>query len=1034
MGFCAALSRATVGSGVWVLILGTVGCAPNQPLAQPPIAQQPELPNSPEKSSTGSRSPEIASASGPTAPARWVLVPERAIPNNQQERLWSSDKTLVVDGVRVHTLSGGAPTQSLDFLPGANIGALPLPPPLGAGFVFHADLDAETVFWRAGDWTSELTPLVRLPERADRLEVGFGRVYARLADSGETVAFDPRTGKGVTLGPLPPAPSYFDFQFWDDWFAAVHTDARGVLATFDGGTTWHATGIDAEDAALSSEPGGILVSTADSRDLLAPDGTWTPEYEGVGLDSEVVPAATRASLGRNPLELAVLHGWPVGGDRAVVANWGNLGLVDLNTGQVSELATGQYPGSLPCHAVALRGVDAGSAPATTTLGIGFVCLLSNGETGVYSLAEDISLHQYASWPNQVTLWSSSNGALVANTECPSHEAPSAPTKPDAGDYCILRGRTAPQPLHVPNATGAERVVALGDGRVVVLVPPRSGAAGSLRLTTLAGALPETATPLHFAPNTPEKLRTTAELGLWLQEGGELEPGKLGFWVATANRLVGARVALDGTVELSHRTEADLRRSHLSGARAFELSSGETAWQSLDFGQTWHEVTVPRGLTSASTRESRDVVGCSVIGCSFGNWLRVGYEPEHSSVPTEAASPEQLQLRPSAYSQWNLTCYPTGISEGAKRGSASTTFALGQERPRYGTNAGFVAAPLASSGSADVASSANRPFLGVPRPTTPSGAFAFDMGADGTHQFRSYAWGQDGDGWRTGSTWLTRVADRFSVSGLWSTAPTRSPWPNLLGAAQLFGADRANRYSSSWQLSLDPSERAGMLRITTTGTTELHFIEEGAATISVGNTSFGPVSGVVKVQKAWYFGSQEGNRFHVYRVRNGVVEDFTDFPIGDPVAPVLTRNTRATALGLLLRAPAGTWHLYPISDSGQALEPIVLSRDVLNREWPRCEDEPLGYYVLGSLPLSRFTPSDGSEVLSFEGVPEEWKAEAVTARTVVTTNSQCVDALAARLASNQPSVIASAHVPPHSGSIPLTVTDRLNDVRHGFQCK
>lgn len=1027
MAFCAAQSRTAVGSGIWVWVL-SVACAPNQTVVQPPAA----TPESESPIVVTSGSSKSALASTELTPARWVLVPERAAPSRQQQQEhWSSLDTLVVEGVRVRVHRSGAPTQSQDFLPGNNFGAMPLPETLGGGFVFHADLDAETVFWRAQDWTSELVPLTRLPERADRLKVGFGRIYARLADSGETVAFDPRTGKGVTLGQLPPAPSYFDFQFWDDWFALVHTDARGVLATFDGGTTWHATGIDAEDASLSTEPGGVLVSTADSRDLLAPDGTWTPEYEGAILDYEALPAPTRASLGRNPLELAVLHGWSLGNNRAVVANWGNLGVVDLSSGEVRQLATGQYPGSLPCHAVAMSRAEGSGANADTTPGVGFVCLLSNGETSIYSLTADLGLQKYAGWPRQVTLWSSNNGALVVSGSCPEREGSSDPA--NATDYCILRGQTAPQPLQVPNATGAERLVALRDGRVAVVLPPRADVPGGLRLTTPNGALAEAATPLRFAKDTPEKLRTTAEIGLWLQEGGELEPGKLGFWVATANRLVGARVALDGTVELSHRTEADLRRSHLSGPRAFELSSGETAWQSLDFGQTWQEVTVPRGLTSASTRETHDVVGCSVIGCSFGNWLRVGYAPEHSTVPVEAASPEPLHLRPAAYSQWRLTCYPTGISEGAKRGSASTTFALGQERPRYGTSTGFVAAPLAGSIAADIASSANRPFLGVPRPTPPSDAFAFDMGADGTHQFRSYAWGQDGDGWRTSSTWLTRVADRFSVSGLWSTAPTRSPWPNVLGAAQLFGADRANRYSSSWQLSLDPSERAGMLRITTTGTTELHFVEEGAATISIGNTSFGPVSGVVKVQKAWYFGSQEGNRFHVYRVRSGVVEDFADFPVGDPVAPMLTRNTRATALGLLLRAPAGTWHLYPLTESGQAMEPIVLTRDVLNREWSRCEDEPLGYYVLGSLPLSRFTPSDGSEVLSFEGVPEEWKAEAVTARTIVTANSQCVDALAARLASTQPSVISSPRVPPGSGSIPLTVTDRLNDVRHGFQC-
>jgi hypothetical protein len=374
-----------------------------------------------------------------------------------------------------------------------------------------------------------------------------------------------------------------------------------------------------------------------------------------------------------------------------------------------------------------------------------------------------------------------------------------------------------------------------------------------------------------------------------------------------------------------------------------------------------------------------------------------------------------------------------MTEAPGRGSGATAFNVGQGRPRHGTSGGFLGATLGASGAADVANSANRPFLGVTRPSAPAGSFAFDMGADGTHQFRSYAWGQDGEAWHDTSAWLTRVADRFSVSGLWSTAPTRSPWPNLLTAAQLFGADRANRYSSSWQLSLDPEERGGVLRITTTGSTELHFIEEGGATTSVGNTGFGPIAGVVKVQKTWYFGSQEGNRFHVYRMRNGAVDDFADFPIGDPVAPLLSRNTRGTGLALVLRAPAGTWHVYPLSESGVAEEPLVLTREMLNAEWPRCDDDELGYYVLGSLPLSRFTPNDGSEVLTFESVPSEWKAEAVTARTIVSSTARCVDALAARLASTQEPMVLSSKLPPKTGSIPLTVTDRLNDVRYGFQC-
>ncbi len=999
----ASLFGAAVAAGC--------GSTPNQTARSAPVGAKTE----------SGRAPDAAPSDGT---ARWVLMPDRAVATASNEPLTFDRR--VVDGVRLRYEPGREAIASPDFLPGSNIAAASLPAALGGGFVFHSDLDAETAFWRAEDWTAAAAPLTRLPERADQIEVGFGRIYARLADSGDTVAFDPSTGQNVNLGPLPASPSYFDFQFWDDWFAAVHTDARGVLATFDGGVTWHPTGITAEDASLSVEPAGIVIATSDRRDLLAPNGVWTPEYETRVTVAPLVNPAPPSRLGRDPLELAVLHGAPTRDGHAVLGNWGHVGLVDTSTGHVRQLALDQYPGSSPCQAVALGLTHASPSEA---LGVGLLCLLTNGDTALYATAADLSLRAVATWHTQVDVWSSHNGVVIAN-RCPD---PSRTA--ESRDYCVFDGDGASRRLTVPGATGVERLVALRDGRVAVLFPPRPGAPGSLRLATSSDAefALQTTSALQFEKGTPDKLRTLAETGLWLRDAGETSAGNLGFWIASSHRLVGATVSLDGTISLSQRTEADLRRTHLSGPRAFELSAGETAWQSLDFGQTWQEVTVPRGLTSASTREVRDVVGCSAIGCSFGNWLRVGYGVAGSQVPTEAAQPELLAFRPSAYSQWSLTCYPTGVSEAPGKGSGTTTFSVGQGRPRHGSSSGFVTATSGSAGAADVANSANRPFLGVTRPAIPSGAFAFDMGADGTHQFRSYAWGLDGEAWRDSSAWLTRVADRFSVSGLWSTAPTRSPWPNLLSAAQLFGADRANRYSSSWQLSLDPTERGGVLRVTTTGSTELHFIEEGGATTSVGNTGFGPIAGVVKVQKTWYFGSQEGNRFHVYRMRNGAVEDFADFPIGDPVAPMLSRNTRGTGLALVLRAPAGTWHVYPLSETGAAEEPLVLTREMLNAEWPRCGDDALGYYVLGSLPLSRFTPNDGSEVLTFEGVPSEWKAEAVTARTIVSATTQCVDALAARLASTREPMVLSSKLPPKSGSIPLTVTDRLNDVRHGFQC-
>lgn len=983
------------------------GCSPAVPSPGVQVTAQPPFAASRESNSA--------------SPSRWVLLPDRAAADAEyfdQMR----PRAVIVDGLRLVENPASAPIQSSNVLPGSSHNAVVMPESVGGGFLFFAEVESETAFWRAADWTAPLVPLARLPERVEQVEVGFGRVYARLADSGETLAFDPDSGKSTDLGPLPPSPSYFDLQFWDDWFALVHTDARGVLATFDAGATWHPTGVTDESAALVRVPEGILVSGSARRDLLGPDGVWAGDYEGEPSELDLPPPSYASELGRNPLELAVRHGYPLANQRALVANLGHVGVVSLETGVVEQVSLAQYSGSVPCQGLALGK------------GVGFVCLLTNGHVALYAVQSDLTLVPRVTWPSPTRLWTSGRSDVISSGSCP--EA-STPFKPNRGEYCIVSGEQASRTLRIPQSNpsnGQERVVVLEDGRVVVVNPPQPNAEGTLRLTGSNDLALGPKRPLTFAKETPDRVRAMVLSGLWLYDGGQLTDEHVGFWVATTNRLVGVKLSLDGTLTVSQRTEADLRRTHSSGPRAVELMSGETAWQSVDYGQTWREFAVPRGLTAASTRDTRDLVGCSTLGCSFGNWLRIGYELEGATVPEEAALPKLVEHRPSAYSQWSLTCYPTGNSESAQKGSSLTALEQGQGRPRHGSSSGFIGSGLTVTTGADVVNSANRPFLGVPKPGVPHGSFAFDMGADGVHQFRSYAWGFDGQQWLSSGAWLTRSADRFSVSGLWSTAPTRAPWPNLLTAAQLFGSDRANRHSSTWQLNLDPKERGGVLRITTTGTTELHFIEEGQATLSVGNTAFGSISGVVKLQKAWYFGTQDGNRFRIYRVRNGEIDEFADLPVGDSVAPMLTRNTGETALGVVLRAPAGTWHIYPISEDGKAEEPVVFDRGRLNEEWERCTDDELGFYVIAALPLSRFTPNDGADVVTFEGVPPEWKAEAVTARTVVSASNQCVEALAARLASNQDRLVSLARrLPPTPGGIPLTLTDRLHDVRHGFQC-
>ncbi len=997
---------------------------------------------------------------GAEVPARWVLLPERSEPSVVVP--YDRGRTAyITNGVRVVESALGSLEHARERLPGSIIDALELPDHLGGGFVFQSELEGETVLWRSPTWTGELSPLVRLPDRAEQVVTGFGKLYARLTDSGETVAIDPSQGTLSTMEPLPASPTYFDLLFRDDWFAVAHTDIRGVVATFDAGSTWHRTGLTEESASLSWHPDGVLVTSGAQKHLLRTDGSWTNVdssfrahpfadmlEEKLGLELEETAAEPRRPrpLGNRPLEAAVLHGWPLDAEHAVLAHRGSLGVIQLETGTIKKLRHDAYAGVEPCASVRLGA------------GVGFVCLLTNGSTGIFLLGQGLTLLPVVQLPAGQQVRSSGNGRLVIDGPCPAQVAAanSQSATPErvttSARYCILEGlkngAPAMRPVTVTGDLGAERVVSLSDGRVAIIAPPRLGSPGSL---TFVGASGSQSVPLRFAPKTGRKLRELVESGMWLKDPTEVARDAIGVWVAGANRLVGVTINVEGVIEVASRGEADLRRTYLNGRRAVEVSSGEVAWQTLDYGKTWVQFDAPRNLVSDRSQR-RHVLGCSEVGCSIGEWLRIGYQlapqageaggqdtssvqaPQRGQVPHDASVPKTLSLRNTAYSQWDLTCYPNGLQEGPQGTSARSLLASDAVAPRRALATGFLAQPLASptSGS-EVVSSANRPFLGVPRPRTSATELAFDMGADGVHQFRAYVWGQDGEAWARSGAWVVRVADRFSVDGLWSTAPTRAPWANVLATAQLFGADRANRYSSSWQLSLDAHERAGVVRVSTTGTAELHFVEDGKATISVGNTSIGPLSGVAKVGGAWHIGTQEGARFYIYRLTQGQLVSIGDYPLGDAVHASLLRDVEAKQLALLVRAPPGTWHIYPITEQGDAEEPLFFDREHLNQEWPHCDAEERGWVVVSGLPLSRFSPSGGSGVLHFEGVEQAWKAEAVTARAIVSPSHSCVQALAARLASTVAPIPLPQRLPPTAQSIPLTLSDRLHDVRYGFQC-
>lgn len=1041
------------------LALAICACASDR--AQRPLdAPAPSTKAAPAAS--GTATPPGAAHRALADASNWFLLPELAEISLAVQQP-SGERYLISDGMRLVDAPDGSLLMAPDVLPTASAKWLRLPDRLGGGFVLAGEVSGETWVWRADTWHAPLRPLARIAERVTRLFVGFDRLYVQLTDSHELLAMDAKNGEPLGLGALPDSAAFPSLAFVDGWFGAVATDVRGVLATFDAGSSWHTVPTEAIHPKLEAKSDGVVIGTGRDRRLLTADGHLEPYHSRdaselfrefnqrtLHLNAEAEPrratVAHSSFLSRRPIHSAVLHGAPFTAGSAVVATDGALMEVSLEDGRVLRAAEGAYPSSDPCQALPLGE------------NVAFVCPSATTGTSLFRLTADFELSPITHYQHARVVQSSGNGRWVVRGGC----APGAAGGPVRVQnrwlqpYCILNGAGARE-IRVSGDLGVERVVALEDGRVVVLIPPRHGTDGQL---TLIRGNETRRIELDLETLSPEQ-RLTLNTATWLNSATQLSATTLGTWVVGANRYHGVRVSLDGKVEVSKSEEGDIRRTALSGPIAFEVTTSGVGWQSTNYGFDWHELGLPRGLTPLSHEDGEQrapapLVGCTGVGCAYGAWLRIGFQPtgeKPSTAPVEATlttadpsapdtttlqsapEPKPLKLNPVAYSSWRLTCYPTGESRGPRGATTQRVAALASTAPRRGFSVGFSQAAFGSTTTEnDIDSTANRPFLGIPSPRLERGWYGFDMGADAESQFRGYAWGAMGEGWKRNSAWLVRVADRFDMDAAWSTAPTRTPWPDVLGAAQAFGADRTSRYSANWSLMLDPDEQGGLLRVNAAGATELHFVKQGQPISSWGNAESTHIDGVVEVRNQWYFAAHEGSALHVYLTEQGKPRLWGRYPVSSGSKPTLIRTTDGEQLGILLRSRRGSWYIYPLNDEGRPQQPLTFTREILNQESGVCPAARQGWLVRAPLPLTRLSGANDVHVLDFAGLPDRTRAQAVLAKVVLNDGQLCVSQLAAQLASSQAWTAAPARQrPPVADSIPLTLTDRSSDTRYGFRC-
>ncbi len=881
-------------------------------------------------------------------------------------------------GVRILNLPGGGVLAASQVFAQPPSQTISVPSRMGGGFLYVVG----TVVWRSDDWLGPIRQIYASPTTITRVFVGLDRAYVKTA-SNTHLAFDPKTGGPLDLGPWPPSPFVGAYAALDGWRAVAITDLRGAVVTTDAGSTWRPIAIAGQVRDALNVGDGVVITALDPARqnayyALQPDGNVT-KIAGPTPDGDATEGTDDAGrvLGKRPVVAAVEDGWPLADGTALVARDGTLARVRLRDGIVVEEVPGAYPlRPSRCRAVPLARPRDLSA-------FGFVCGEPRGATEVYAwdaAASRMRLIRHFSKPRQIS--SPGNGNLLVKGPCDPEASGDSGTRGHQV-YCIGDAGEVFQELDVKGDVGAERVVPLADGRTVIISPPQGDLAGA-RITVLDKGK-ATTYPIVFTlraaggdedGDMPDQVLRTLRSGVWLDGFEERTAGALTGWVEDGGTYLGIDLRTDGHANYGKYIR-DLGTTMVSGRYALAFTGARRGYETDDGGMTWSPIDLPDPL-DVRHRGAPLARACGPVGCTLAGWARIGWgHPPEEATTNQGAATAPYASRPAAPSI-TLSCE---VSIKAKDVSESTSPSYSYT-PYYGYGRG----PTVATQRWDPFFGLTPPKLGNDElgwsaPVTAAG----DRGSNSTGVLvgslgRVYAWGPKGIEWESKGRAFYRFTGPFEASNVVHTSQTIST-PSLIGEATPYVTlGQVTRPVGLWSIFAgDDATHALLLarRNPMNGAPqdvvaiELEADRPPFEVHRSDGSSLGDIDFAVRMQGHWYVAATNVNDFatlFVYEIEGGLARELARIPRaaydGRPAQVRLARREGGRALGVVVDGQAQAYG----ASSTQWVLPIDIDSGVVG------EPEPLGAVDLGGKTLTVCSGHDSSWI-----VDERWPASSITLR-------------------------------------------------------